>query len=611
VQPAVCHRVGPIPEAGVQPDLVDQAGVPGLQPQRLGHAVAAAEDVDAAVVSLPDRLVPLLRMIRPRGRDRARPAGRAATAERCEEQELQVVGLQLRPLHPPVRRAPVHHLHQLQPVVGRTVQRGRAVVVAHPGPRQHAPRLVQGAEQRGQMPRVVEVVARQVSDQRRPGGGEPRVQGGAEAAVSRRAEEPDPRVGPERRERARHVVGRAVVDDHELPIGHGRRDQAADRPRQERGLVVGGHQHAHAGNMHAINVVPPLFDPVVRRVALVRPRVGLGDWICSLPALRVLRQARPDLHVTAVTFAEMRPLLERIRELVDDLLPFPGDPGIPDRPADAAAWPAFLAAARAGGFDLALQAYGDRPAANILTAALGATRVGGFAPTGWAPERDAALHLPYPIALHEVRRHLRLVEHLGIPLPPDAERMEFPVLAEERERFVDLSERAGLEPGGYAVLHAGASAPTRRWPVERFARLGDALAARDLRVVLGGVAAECPLTARLRRLMTAPALDLAGATTVGAYALLLAGAAVLVSGDTGAAHLAAATGTRSVTIFMAGDAVRWAHPGPRHRAARAAVGCNPCPHLACPLHGSRHLRCGTALTVADVLAEVDAALATS
>lgn len=337
----------------------------------------------------------------------------------------------------------------------------------------------------------------------------------------------------------------------------------------------------------------------MRRVALVRPRVGLGDWICSLPALRALRRARPDVRLTVVTYPEMGPLLARLGG--DDLLPFPGHPGIPERPPEPAAWSAFLARARALRFDLAVQAYGDRPGANEVTDALGARRAGGFAAGGVA---CGPLHLPYPRHLHEVWRHLRLVEHLGVPLPPGAARPAFPVTGPEWERAAALAAHHGLPPGGYAVLHPGASAPTRRWPAGRFARLGDALARRGLRVVLGGVRAERPLTGRVHLLMTEPAVDLAGDTTVGEYAALLADAAVLVGGDTGAAHLAAAAGTRSVTIFMAGDPVRWAHPGPRHRTARVAVGCNPCPHLRCP----RDLRCATRLLVSDVLAEVDAVL---
>ncbi len=54
---------------------------------------------------------------------------------------------------------------------------------------------------------------------------------------------------------------------------------------------------------------------------------------------------------------------------------------------------------------------------------------------------------------------------------------------------------------------------------------------------------------------------------------------------------AAAVGARSVTVFLPGDPVRWAHPGPRHRALTPTVPCAPCPHLACPIE----FRC--ALTV--------------
>ena len=132
-----------------------------------------------------------------------------------------------------------------------------------------------------------------------------------------------------------------------------------------------------------------LTDPAVRRVALVRLRVGLGDLLCSLPALRRLRAARPDLTVTLVTWPETAPVVERMGDAVDELLPFPGADDVPDRPPgrepDPASWAAFTAAAAERRFDLALQVYGDRPAANRVTAALGARLVGGFAPTGWEP----------------------------------------------------------------------------------------------------------------------------------------------------------------------------------------------------------------------------------
>ncbi len=348
-------------------------------------------------------------------------------------------------------------------------------------------------------------------------------------------------------------------------------------------------------------MLPPLADPAVRRVLLVRMRVGLGDLLCSLPSLRWLRTARPDLHVALTTWPRMAPVVERLgsldgRPLVDELLPFPGAEGIPDGPVDPDGWAAFTAAGRT--FDLALQDYGDRPAANEVTAALGARLTGGFAPTGWAvPPGSEALHLRYPLDLHEAQRHVRLFEHLGLP-PGGPVDMGFDLRpADEQEHAATLARHA-LVPGGYAVLHPGASAATRQWPVARYAEVGDALARDGLTVVVTGVPDEREIAARVVAAMRAPAVDLTGATTLGGLAALLRDAAVLVGNDTGSAHLAAAVGGRSVTVFLPGDPVRWAHPGPRHRAVVADVPCAPCPHLVCPID----FRCAASVRPEAVLA---------
>jgi ADP-heptose:LPS heptosyltransferase len=346
-------------------------------------------------------------------------------------------------------------------------------------------------------------------------------------------------------------------------------------------------------------VSAPLTDPAVRRVALVRLRVGLGDLLCSQPALRRLRAARPDVRISIVTYPEMAGVVARLGGS-DELLPFPGIDGIPERPPDPGGWRKFVAAAAERRFDLALQVYGDRPAANRVTAALGARLVGGFAPTGWQPPAASrALHLPYPVDLHEAERHLRLFEHLGLPEggPPE---MHFPITPAEEEEHTATLARHRLVPGRYAVLHPGASSPTRRWPPSRYAAVGDALAGDGLAVVVTGVAGERQVSAEVVGGMRAPAVDLTGATSLGGRAALLRDCAVLVGNDTGTAHLAAAVGGRSVTIFLAGDPVRWAHRRPRQRAVTAAVPCAHCPHLECPIdfRCARTVRPSTVLSAA-------------
>jgi ADP-heptose:LPS heptosyltransferase len=349
----------------------------------------------------------------------------------------------------------------------------------------------------------------------------------------------------------------------------------------------------------------PLRDRSVTRVCVVRLRVGLGDLLCSAPALRALKEQRPDVRVTVVTWPEMAPLVERIGH-VDDLLPFPGHPGIPDRPHDPApqpaGWPGFVSAARRRGFDLAVQCYGDRPAANDVTAALGARRVGGFAPRGWRPPRtDRHLHLPYPDHVHEVERHLAVFEHLGLSRAPGDATMWFPVTAAEEEQHRRLLTHHGLKPAGYAVLHPGASSPTRRWPLSSYAEVARGLRAGGLRIVLTGHASERPLVRRLAAACGVPTLDLSGHTDLGALALALRDSAVVVGNDTGTAHLAAAVGARSVTVFQPGDPRRWAHHGPRARALTADVACAPCPHLRCPID----FRCSRAVTPTMVLRAID------
>lgn len=350
----------------------------------------------------------------------------------------------------------------------------------------------------------------------------------------------------------------------------------------------------------------PLRDPAMRRLVIVRLRVGLGDLLCSAPALRLLAEQRPDVEVTLVTWPEMAPVVERLG-CVHELLAFPGTPGIPERAPDAEAWDGFVAAAHARRFDLALQCYGDNPVANRVAAALGARQVGGFAPTGWEPEPGTeALHLRYPTAEHEVRRHLLLLEHLGLELPADAGRMSFPVSHAEEHEHARALARLGLSPGTYVVLHPGASAEARRWPATSYAALAAALHDQGRPVVLTGTADERALTAEVASLAGPHrVLDLAGATDLAGVALLLRDAAALVGNDTGTAHLAAAVGAPSVTVFQSGDPRRWAHERAGALALVPDVPCAPCSHLVCPIG----FPCSRSTTVDDVLAAVDTVLA--
>lgn len=314
------------------------------------------------------------------------------------------------------------------------------------------------------------------------------------------------------------------------------------------------------------------------RIAILRA-LQLGDLLCAVPALRAIRHARPAARITLIGLPWARDFVERLPYL-DDFMEFPGFPGLPERPPDLPGLEAFLAEAQERRFDLAIQMHGSGILTNPLLALLGARRSAGFFPPG-QPAPNAQTFLPWPEDQPEIRRLLALTAKLG--MPSHGEMLELPILPAEAAAFAEL--RAGLPSGerGYACIHPGARLASRRWLPERFALVADALSAVGLGIVLTGSADEAPLLAAIRQNMRRPAVDLAGRTTLGTLAALVAAAELVVCNDTGMSHVAAAVGTPSVVICSGADAGRWRPlDGERHRVLAHAVPCRPCAYDECP-----------------------------
>jgi ADP-heptose:LPS heptosyltransferase len=118
----------------------------------------------------------------------------------------------------------------------------------------------------------------------------------------------------------------------------------------------------------------------------------------------------------------------------------------------------------------------------------------------------------------------------------------------------EVPELVGAEP--YVVLHPGASVPARVWPAQRCRAAVYALRDKGKRVLVTGGPAERELTAAVAG---DAGEDLGGRLSVAELAAVLAGADVLVAGNTGPAHLAAAVGTPVVSLFApVVPAARWA-----------------------------------------------------
>ena len=154
----------------------------------------------------------------------------------------------------------------------------------------------------------------------------------------------------------------------------------------------------------------------------------------------------------------------------------------------------------------------------------------------------------FPEDQPEVLRALDIAEAAGFPRPADTR------LAVQ---LPEPSEPSRFTPTGpYVVVHPGAAAPARQWPPGHHRALVAELTRRGHTVVVTGTPAETNLTAHVA---ASGGIDLGGRTTLVEMARLLGGAQVLVTGNTGPAHLGAAMGAKIVSLFSpVVPAARWA-----------------------------------------------------
>jgi len=284
---------------------------------------------------------------------------------------------------------------------------------------------------------------------------------------------------------------------------------------------------------------------------------SMGDVLLAGPAVRAVAGRADVVMLCGPRGAEAAKLLPGIDEILVWDAPWSGFPPPEVTPADTSRLVEAIVAAPIDEAVILTSFHQSPLPLALLLRLAGVRRITGASVDYPGSLLDVRLRPgeDLPERLPEPERALRIAAAAGYELPHDDDGLL-------RLRPLPAAP-AFLANHPYAVLHPGADADARRWPAERFAETAALLHEAGIRPVVTGGPDERALTSAVAD--GAPdAVDLGGALDLPGLAAVLAGADVVVVGNTGPAHLAAAVGTPIVSLFSpVVDPECWAPYGTR------------------------------------------------
>ncbi len=332
----------------------------------------------------------------------------------------------------------------------------------------------------------------------------------------------------------------------------------------------------------------------IKRV-VVRGTNWVGDSLMTVPALRALRRVLPGAHITLA----IRPGAKGIFSEAD----FINDVLVYDRKSAFSVIPQIREWRRRN-FDLALLFQ------NAFEAALIPFLAGVPVRLGYATESRQAL-LTHPLQLpdwrssrHEVFYYLYLVTAL--------EQMLFgssSICEGEPDASISISEKRIAEASHLlrtysireddsvvAICPGSINSRAKRWPAEAYAALADRLIESQRQVLLIGSKEEAEVSKDVMSRMRHRPIVLTGKTSLDQITAVLATVDLIVTNDTGPAHIGAALGRPTIVIFGPTNPLTTRPFSPQAEILRHPPECAPCMLRDCPIDH----RCMTAITVDEV-----------
>lgn len=326
---------------------------------------------------------------------------------------------------------------------------------------------------------------------------------------------------------------------------------------------------------------------------LIRSTNWIGDAIMTTPAVRAIRRNFPNARISMLAKPWVAPVFAHSPH-VDEIIVF--DAG--GRHAGVFGTLRLAKDLRKGRYDAAILLQNAIEAA-IIAFLAGIPRRIGFDTDG------RRLLLTHPVrrtkaikAIHQTGYYLKILEGAGMTAGRPT--LELHLDPADTRRAAQMRAEFGIAPGRPLIgLNPSATfGPAKQWFPERYAALGDLLNKQlgALILIFGGPS-DRELGRTITGLMSAPAIDLSGRTSLGEAMALIDRCTAFVTNDSGLMHVAAALGTPLVAVF---GSTNWTTTSPfsdTSRIVRVPIACSPCMQPVCPLG---HMNCMRQVSVAMV-----------
>lgn len=313
------------------------------------------------------------------------------------------------------------------------------------------------------------------------------------------------------------------------------------------------------------------------RILLLRLE-RIGDLLMTLEAIGDVRAAAPFAHIDLVVGSWNADLARAIDPVtrVQTL-----DAAWLARDGQGLGMRALFRAARQWSrtkYDVAIN-FAPDIRSNMLLAASGAAWTAGYRSGGGGALLDVPLE--YDIRAHTTDNARRLIAAVFGTRDAGARLPAFAVPAGAHENASRLLSSAN---GPLIGVHVSGGRPIKQWDPQRFAEVARRLVtAVDATIVLTGSTGDRALVDLVKQhLPPARMVDVAGHIDLLTLAGILERLDLIITGDTGPMHLAAAVGTPVVAVFGPSDPARYGPRGPNDRVVRVDLPCAPCNRIRLP-----------------------------